>query len=116
MLGLHPPAGPLQVSLEVEEEAHPPPAKEAPKDAPALEVKWHLGRLPESGPNVSVFFVAPERQANVCADRRSRQLAKKLIPRSKEGAMLGIFATTEPPRQHMEGLSRLRCAPLRAGD
>ena len=31
--------GSLEVSLEVEEEAHAPIAKEAPKDAPALEVK-----------------------------------------------------------------------------
>ena len=32
-------AGSLEVPLEVEEEAHAPPAKEAPKDAPAFEVK-----------------------------------------------------------------------------
>ena len=31
--------GPLEVPMEVEEEAHPPPAKEAPKDAPAIEVR-----------------------------------------------------------------------------
>ena len=35
--------GALQVPLEVEEEAHAPIAKEAPQDAPALQVK--AGRL-----------------------------------------------------------------------
>merc|ERR1712216_118929 len=30
--------GPVQVPLEVEEEAHPPSAEEAPQDAPTLQV------------------------------------------------------------------------------
>jgi hypothetical protein len=33
-------SGSLQVSLEVEEEAHSTPTKEAPKDAPTIQVRY----------------------------------------------------------------------------
>ncbi|CAE7481866.1 unnamed protein product [Symbiodinium natans] len=105
-------AGSLEVPLEVEEEAHAPPAKEAPKDAPAFEVKrlrphlFKLCALEECDLNLTIlrycelfcFTAALPRFVSLARDEmEDEQAIGDVINKKAESEFVEPQVATAPP-------------------